>query len=99
MKLNIGTKVNVLIIVALILVGGASLLLSIPSLKKGGELGIQDYRKGMIGEKKTQIQDLVNSSFVIAKERLDSSSQVKEKANGLSGIASALSEMMGRFKV
>ncbi len=73
MKLNIGTKVNVLIIVALILVGGASLLLSISSLKKGGELGIQDYRKGMMGEKKAQIQDLVNSSFAIAKERLDAS--------------------------
>ncbi len=49
MKLNIGTKVNVLIIIALILVGGASLLLSISSLKKGGEFAIQGYSADMMG--------------------------------------------------
>ncbi len=49
MKFNIGTKVNVLIIIALILVGGASLLLSISSLKKGGEFAIQGYSADMMG--------------------------------------------------
>lgn len=73
MKLNIGTKVNLLIIVALVLVGGASVLLSVASLKKGGEFAIQSYGDGMMGEKKAQIKDLVNSAFTIAKERLDAS--------------------------
>jgi len=78
MKLNIGTKVNLLIVVALILVGGTSLFLSVSSLKKGGQLAIDSYRSGVMGEKKAQIQDLVNSAFTIAKERLDASRD-KEK--------------------
>jgi methyl-accepting chemotaxis protein len=78
MKLNIGTKVNFLIIVALFIVGGTSLFLSVTSLKKGGELAINSYSTGVMGEKKAQIKDLVNSAFTIAKERLDASRD-KEK--------------------
>ncbi len=78
MKLNIGTKVNLLIVVALILVGGTSLFLSVSSLKKGGELAIDSYSSGVMREKKAQIKDLVNSAFTIAKERLDASRD-KEK--------------------
>ena len=78
MKLNIGTKVNVLIIGALILVGGVSLLLSVSALKKEGAFAINAYQEGVMGEKKAQIKDLVNSAFTIAKERLDAS-QDKEK--------------------
>jgi len=52
MKLNIGTKVNLLIIVALVLVGGASVLLSVASLKKEGEISIQTYSVAIMGEKK-----------------------------------------------
>ncbi|RLB91849.1 MAG: hypothetical protein DRH26_07375 [Deltaproteobacteria bacterium] len=73
MKFNIGTKVNLLIIVALVLVGAASVFLSVSSLKKGGELSIQSYGNGMMGEKKAQIKDLVNLAFTIAKEHLDAS--------------------------
>jgi len=73
MKLNIGTKVNVLIVVALIMVGGASLVLSVVSLRKGGEVAIQAYSTGMMAEKRAQIKDLVNSAYTIAKERLDAS--------------------------
>ncbi|MBU3953229.1 MAG: cache domain-containing protein, partial [Proteobacteria bacterium] len=78
MKLNIGTKVNVLIIGALILVGGVSLLLSVSALKKEGAFAIKAYQEGVMGEKKAQIKDLVNSAFTIAKERLEAS-QDKEK--------------------
>lgn len=73
MKLNIGAKVNLLIIVSLLLVGGASLLLAISSLKKEGQFSIQTYQTGMMDEKRAQIKDLVNSAFTIAKERLDAS--------------------------
>ena len=76
MKLNIGTKVNLLIVVALILVGGTSLFLSVSSLKKGGELAIDSYSSGVMREKKAQIKDLVNSAFTIAKERLDASREI-----------------------
>ncbi len=73
MKLNIGTKVNTLIIVALVLVGGASVLVSVSALKNEGEVSIQTYSAAIMGEKKAQIRDLVNSAFTIAKERLDAS--------------------------
>ncbi|MCG8634782.1 MAG: methyl-accepting chemotaxis protein [Desulfobacterales bacterium] len=72
-KLNIGAKVNFLLIAALILVGGAALFFSVSALKSGGEFAIQEYSDGMMGEKKAQIQDLVNSAYTIAKERLDDS--------------------------
>jgi len=52
MKFNIGTKVNLLIIAAQILVGGASVILSVSSLKKGGDFAIQNYGNGMMGKKK-----------------------------------------------
>ncbi len=73
MKLNIGAKVNSLLILALALVGGASLFLSVSALKSGGAFAIDKYRTGMMTEKKAQIQDLVNSAYTIAKERLDDS--------------------------
>lgn len=78
MKLNIATKVNGLIIIALILVGGASLLLSVSSLKSQGELAIKTYRSGVMDEKKAQIKDLVDSAYTIAKERLDASCDKKK---------------------
>lgn len=71
MKATIGTKVNFLIIIALVLVGGVSLLLSISALKGGGELAIEKYRSAVMDEKKNQIKDLVNSAYTIAKERLE----------------------------
>ncbi len=71
MKLKIGAKVNLLIIVALVLVTGASLFLSATALKDQGEFSILEYSTGMMGEKKAQIKDLVNAAYTIAQERLD----------------------------
>ncbi len=73
MKLNIGAKVNLLIIVALVLVGGASLFLSVSALNSGGDFAVEQYSTGVMNEKKAQIQDLVNSAYTIAKERLEAS--------------------------
>ncbi len=50
MKLNIGTKVNVLIIFTILLVGGVSILLSISALKKAGEQAIGQYRSAVMNE-------------------------------------------------
>ncbi|MDD9301984.1 MAG: hypothetical protein HUK40_06400 [Desulfobacter sp.] len=73
MKLKIGAKVNLLVVLALILVGGVSLFFSISALKGEGELAVQQYSTDMMKEKRFQIRDLVNSAFTIAKERLDAS--------------------------
>ncbi len=73
MKLNIGAKVNILIVTALILVGGGSLLLSISAMKKEADFAIHEYSTDMMEEKKNQIRDLVNSAYTIAKDRLEAS--------------------------
>jgi methyl-accepting chemotaxis protein len=73
MKLNIGTKVNVLIITAILLVGGVSILLSISALRGAGKHAIEKYSSAMMDEKKSQIQDLVNSAYTIAQENLEAS--------------------------
>mgnify|MGYP001367259017 CR=1 FL=1 len=73
MKLKIGAKVNFLLISALILVGGSALFFSVSALKSGGQFAVKEYSDGMMKEKRAQIQDLVNSAFTIAKERLEDS--------------------------
>ncbi|MCG8686394.1 MAG: methyl-accepting chemotaxis protein [Desulfobacterales bacterium] len=72
-KLKIGAKVNILIIAALVLVGGVSLIFSISALKDEGEMAINEYSTDMMNEKRSQIRDLINSAYTIAKERLDAS--------------------------
>ena len=73
MKLNIGTKVNLLIVFAILLVGGVSIFLSISALKSAGKEAIDNYSSAVMNEKRSQIRDLVNSAYTIAKERLDDS--------------------------
>ncbi|THB80896.1 MAG: HAMP domain-containing protein [Desulfobacteraceae bacterium] len=73
MKLKIGAKVNLLIIAVILLVGGSSTILSVMALKSEGEHEIQVFENAMMGEKKAQIADLVNSVYTIADERLKES--------------------------
>ncbi len=73
MKLTIGAKVNLLIIVGLLLVGGASLGLSVSALKSQEEFTLEAFRKEAMAEKKATTKDLVDSAFAMAKERLDAS--------------------------
>jgi methyl-accepting chemotaxis protein len=73
MKLNIGAKVNILIITGLVLVGGASLVLAVYSLKSQGEFSVGKYRTAVMGEKKAQIKDLVNSAWTIADKNVQAS--------------------------
>ncbi|MCG8620276.1 MAG: methyl-accepting chemotaxis protein [Desulfobacterales bacterium] len=70
MKLKIGAKVNFLLISALILVGGSALFFSVSALKSGGDFAVKEYSDGVMKEKRAQIQDLVNSAYTIANERL-----------------------------
>ena len=81
MKLNIGTKVNLLIIVVILLVGGVSIFLSVSALRSEGKDSIAQYSAAVMGEKRSQIKDLVTSAYTIAKERLaDSLDKEKIKA-------------------
>ena len=99
MKLKIGTKVNLLIVAALILVGGASLLLSGRALRNQGNFSVQEYSAGMMGEKKAQIRDLVNAAYTIAKERLDTSRD-KEKIRNEYGeeVMAVINQAVGVFE-
>jgi len=67
-KFNIGTKVNVLIISTLVLMGGAALIFSVTALKSEGEFAVQEYSEGVTKAKRDQIKGLVNSVIAIAQE-------------------------------
>ncbi len=71
MKLSIGAKVNGLIVLVLLLVGTASILLSVRSLKTEGRLNIKAYKSAVIAEKKENIKGMVSAAYAIAKARLD----------------------------
>ncbi|MCP3901472.1 MAG: hypothetical protein GY707_17335, partial [Desulfobacteraceae bacterium] len=85
MKLKIGAKVNLLLITALFIVGGVSLIFSISSLKKQGKLAIEEYRTSIMQEKSDSLKNLVNSAYAIAKANYDKS---KDKKNALNTIGS-----------
>ena len=71
MKLKIGPKINILIISAVILVGGAALIFSISALKHEGQIAIERYGADMMEVKKRHVKDLVFSAYAIAKARVD----------------------------
>ena len=71
MALKIGSKVNILIISAMVFVGGAALFLSVSALKHEGELAIEKYSTDMVKVKKAHVKDLVSSVYAIAESRLD----------------------------
>jgi len=66
MKLRIGTKVNLLMVSALVLVGGSALFFTVSGMKHEGELANEQYRTGVMKEKKTYIKDLVGSAYTMA---------------------------------
>ncbi|MCG8566265.1 MAG: methyl-accepting chemotaxis protein [Desulfobacterales bacterium] len=71
MKLTIGSKVNILIVIALLMVGGASLFFCIITLQNVESETMSDYRSGVRNEKQNKIRDLVNSAYTIGMERLE----------------------------
>ncbi len=73
MKLNIGPKVNILIVAALLIVGGASVFFSVAALKTEGKKSINDYKNAMMAEKKQNVKSIVDAVYTIAKAGLDES--------------------------
>ncbi|MCP4355605.1 MAG: methyl-accepting chemotaxis protein [Proteobacteria bacterium] len=73
MKLNIRTKINLIVIVSLFLVGGSALFLSVSAIRSEGNKAIEKYRDGVMNEKRAQMKDLVNTAHTVAKERYNAS--------------------------
>ncbi len=73
MKLNIGLKVDLLIVAALLLVGGASIFTSVSALKTEGKNAVNDYKNAVMAEKKQNIKGMVDTVYTIAKVALDES--------------------------
>ncbi len=84
MKLKIGAKVNMLMIISLIIVGGISLLFSISALNNQGKLAITTYRKNMMYEKKEFLNNIVTTVQSIAQEQYNNSID-KEKIRKVYG--------------
>ncbi|MCP4116411.1 MAG: methyl-accepting chemotaxis protein [Desulfobacteraceae bacterium] len=70
MKLKIGTKVNLLIVVSLLFVGGAAILFSASALRKEGELAISEYRTGVMNEKTQMLKEMVRIVHAMARDHL-----------------------------
>ncbi len=100
MKLNIGTKVNILIVLGLLLVGGAGLVLSVSALKKEEKITLEEFRKETIHERRTFLKDMVDSAYAMAKERLDASRD-KESIRKHFGyqVKSAVNQAFSFFEV
>ena len=73
MKLNIGTKVNIIIVTALLIVGGASVFLSVSALKTEGKKTINDYKTAVMAEKQQNVKSMVDAAYTIAKAGMDES--------------------------
>lgn len=71
MKLKIGVKVNALIIVSLLLVGGAALFFSTSALKTEGEMAMNDYRAGVMNAKKEMLKEMVKMVGIIVQDHLE----------------------------
>ncbi len=71
MKLNIGSQINIIIIAAVVLVGGAALFFSVSALKHEGQFAVTRYSTDVMELKKGHIKDKVLSAYTIAKAGLD----------------------------
>jgi methyl-accepting chemotaxis protein len=93
MKVRIGTKVILLMITSLLLVGGAAVFLSSSALKEAGGLAINEYRTGVINEKQEMIKDMVRIVHAMAQDHLEEQkregiSEAEAQKNALDAIAS-----------
>jgi len=73
MKLKIAAKINFLIISSLVIVGGASLIISISALKQQGNQTINEYKTGIMQEKKDFLNNMVTAAHTIALEQYNNS--------------------------
>jgi len=94
MNLKIGTKVNLLIVTSLLLVGGSAIFLSISALKSQGDLAISEYRTGVMNEKREILKEMVRIVHTTAENHLKDGqkkglpeAEIKEKAlNALGAV-------------
>jgi methyl-accepting chemotaxis protein len=109
LKVLIGTKINVIVILSLFVVGAASILLSVSAIRSQGKQSIETYRKGMLNEKNELLRDLINTAHTIAKEKFAASKDkaklrkeygdiVKAAANQAISVFETANQMKGSLK-
>lgn len=72
-KASISTKINSIIIISLLLLGGASIFISGHTIKKKSEREIEGYRQTMMEEKRSHLKSLIEVAYHIAKHNYDES--------------------------
>ncbi len=71
MGLTINTKINVLIIISLVLVGGTSFFLSRSTLETQGKLAIKEYKTGVMDAKEEMLKELVKIAYTVVQNHLE----------------------------
>lgn len=70
MGLTINTKINVLIVISLVLVGGTSFFLSRSALETQGKLAIKEYKTGVMDAKEEMLKELVKIAYTVVQNHL-----------------------------
>ena len=68
MKINIGTKVNLLVVTSILVVGGLAVLITVSALLSEGKDEIVQYRDSMRMEKKQKLKDLTRAAYKIVED-------------------------------
>lgn len=95
-KASINIKINAIVILSLVLLGGVTIITGSLSLKKRGEAEIENYRAAIMGEKKEMLRYLVASAYNIARNKY-AESQDTEKLKRSYGeiLQSAVNQAYG----
>ncbi|MCK5311189.1 MAG: cache domain-containing protein [Desulfobacteraceae bacterium] len=86
MKLKIGAKVNFLLIAALFIVGGASLIFTVSALKQQGKSSIDEYRADIMQEKKEFLKTMATSAYIIAQNNFEQSLDKKMTLDAIGSL-------------
>ena len=99
MKLKIGAKINILVVVSLIFVGGSAIFLSIRGFSHSGDKASAEYRTNLMNEKKDEIRNLVTSAFsIIDEKRQESQDTEKLKQQYSDQVKAAVDQTISIFQ-
>lgn len=92
LKASISMKINTLVICSLLLLGSATIIISLYALNKRGEQEIASYRTAILEEKTDQLKNLIGVAQAIVKNYYDeargTSSEAVLKAKALQAVNS-----------
>ena len=81
LRASINVKINTIIILSLLLLGGVSILLSYVSFHRRGIQEIDTYRLAITEEKKELLKALVNSAYSVVEQNYQNSQDQESKKN------------------